>query len=821
MTTHDAIAVTSDELAESDRWFAAKFMGVQQDKAFPPHLIVLANQWGPIKQNVSGVGRKMNIAGREFARGLNCHAISRVWVRLGSPAKLFTAAVGVDSNAEWTIPAKGNVDFAILAAGKSLYHGPVMREGMAAVEISVPLGGAEDFILEITDGGKGLDCCQGNWADARVVMEDGRELWLGDMAYPGDYLKTPHETAWPFSFVYGGKNSRDLLAAWPLQRNQRKLDTVRTEHTLAWTDPATKLQVRCVAVQYHDFPVAEWTVHFKNTGAADTPILQDVRAIDMRLERNPSTEFLLHHAVGSPSSRSDYGPLETPLPRNASKRITTSGGRGSNSDWPYFNLQAGGEGTIIIVGWPGQWAAQFSRDDANSIAVAAGQETMRLTLHAGEEIRTPLMAVMFWRGDYVRSQNVWRRWMIAHNVPRPGGKLPQPMQLGYTGRMYEEMAKATEENQTMCFNRYLQEGLKLDYWWIDAGWYYHQGNWTTTGTWEVDRKRFPRGLRAISDLAHSHGMKMITWFEPERVTAGSWLANEHPEWLLGGRLLDLGNPEAWQWLVNHVDRVLTEEGIDLYRQDFNMEPLPFWQANDAPDRQGMTENKHICGYLAYWDELRRRHPNMLIDSCASGGRRNDLESMRRAVPLWRSDCVYNPTATQSQTYGLSMWIPFWGTGTVACGNVPYLGSGWTAVEPYAFWSNAAPSLVFTADIREALDYPLIRKLFAAMRQVRDCYYGDFHPLTPYTLEDNSWIGWQYNRPDAGDGFIQCFRRENSPYVSAMFKFAGLDPEAVYRLTDLTTETVVNKCGRELIDGGWLFTLDQASSASVLYYQKVE
>jgi alpha-galactosidase len=92
-----------------------------------------------------------------------------------------------------------------------------------------------------------------------------------------------------------------------------------------------------------------------------------------------------------------------------------------------------------------------------------------------------------------------------------------------------------------------------------------------------------------------------------------------------------------------------------------MDPLDFWRKNDAPDRQGITEIKHVTGYLAYWDELRRRHPKMLIDSCASGGRRNDLETMRRAVPLWRSDYAFETTGHQCMTHGVSLWLPYHGT----------------------------------------------------------------------------------------------------------------------------------------------------------------
>ena len=369
-----------------------------------------------------------------------------------------------------------------------------------------------------------------------------------------------------------------------------------------------------------------------------------------------------------------------------------------------------------MVGWPGQWAAEFVRDDARGLHLRAGQELTHFKLLPGEEVRSPLIVLQFWKGDWIAAQNVWRRWMMAHTMPRPGGKLPQPQLLASSSRQYDEMIKANEANQIMFIDRYLEEGIKLDYWWMDAGWYvHHGGGWPQVGTWEVDTNRFPRRPAGRSrDHAHAKGIKILVWFEPERVAAGTWLADNHPEWILGGAkggLLNLGNDAARQWLTEHVDQLLTEQGIDLYRQDFNMDPLDYWREADAPDRQGITEIRHVTGYLAYWDELRRRHPNMLIDSCASGGRRNDLETMRRAVPLWRSDYAYEAIGHQCMTYGLSLWLPFHGTGTVATRNAPYYGSGTTPVEPYAFWSNAGPSLGFGIDIRvKDLDYAALRRL---------------------------------------------------------------------------------------------------------------
>ena len=105
--------------------------------------------------------------------------------------------------------------------------------------------------------------------------------------------------------------------------------------------------------------------------------------------------------------------------------------------------------------------------------------------------------------------------------------------------------------------------------------------------------------------------------------------------------------------------------LDWLRYDFNIEPLEFWRQNDTPDRQGITEIRYIEGLYALWDELRLRHPGLVVDLCASGGRRNDLEALMRGIPLWHSDMQCfgpNPSAEQLQNGGLFRWIPFHGAG---------------------------------------------------------------------------------------------------------------------------------------------------------------
>ena len=434
-------------------------------------------------------------------------------------------------------------------------------------------------------------------------------------------------------------------------------------------------------------------------------------------------------------------------------------------------------------------------------------------LHPGEAIRTPLIVLQFHEGGRTRAQNIWRSWMIAHNMPRPGGKLPPVPQLAAcSSHQFGEMIHANRDNQIFFVDQYLERGIKLDYWWMDAGWYLNESGWPNTGTWEVDTERFPGGLRAITDHAHGKGVDSLLWFEPERVTPGTWLYEERPQWLLGKdgeqKLLNLGDPEAREWLTDHVDKILVDEGIDLYRQDFNMDPLSYWRANDTEDRQGITEIRHVEGYFAYWDELRRRHPDMLIDSCASGGRRNDLETLRRAVPLLRSDYIMEPVGNQCHTYALSSWFPFYGTGT-------------SKTDPYLVRSVLCPHFIAVWDMRDdQIDFEALRRMIDEWRVFAPNFMGDFYPLTPYSLAEDAWIAWQFDRPETGQGMVQAFRRAESDCVSMTLPLQGLDPDAAYTVENVFDPGSPQRItGRRLLDEGLPIHMEDRPGTACFTYTK--
>jgi len=802
-------------IEEARQWAASKFLGKVDSRPASSHLMVYTASGRVLKNRIGG--RRFRIAAQEYDRGLAMPSPGEVLVRLSGPGSTFEAVVGVDSNdlGYYSHAGRGSVVASVAVGGRETFRSAVMREGLPGTPVKADLGGAREFSLKLTAVGEKsrtyqAEWDQADWAEARVTLADGGALWLADL--PLGPLPGPYSTDPPFSFRYGDRASSDLLKTWILKRSTRQIDGQRTEYTSNYRDPKTGLAVRCVAVTYSDFPTLEWTLYFNNDGPAPTPILENIQALDTTLERSREGEFLLHHSKGSPNSPTDYQPLETALPAKAEKRITAKGGRPTDSDLCYFNVARAGRGVILALGWPGQWAAQFTRDEGTGLRIRAGQELTHFRLLPGEEVRTPLVVIEFWEGDWIDAQNTWRRWMVAHNLPRPGGKLPPPQVAGGSNRHTIEMQDANEENQKTFLNRDLDAGLPLDYWWMDAGWYPFKTGWWNTGTWEPDPQRFPRGLSPVSAAAHAQGVKTILWFEPERVTPGSWLYQNHPEWLLGrdgrDKLLNLGNPEAWQWLVNHVSNLIREQGIDTYRQDFNFEPLSIWRSGDAEDRQGITEIKHLTGYLAYWDELRRRFPNMLIDTCASGGRRNDLETLRRAVPLWRSDHAYEPAAMQLFTYGMALWIPYFGTAV-------------NSLEPYIFRSQMTPATAIGLEPGRVEDgYARLRHLLAQWRQVAGYYYGDYYPLTSYSTESTAWIAWQFDQRERGEGMVQAFRRPDSPFESARFKLRGLDAAARYRVTDLDSPGQPEFTGRELIEQGLPVSVKSAPGALILTYKQV-
>ena len=628
----------------------------------------------------------------------------------------------------------------------------------------------------------------------------------------------------PFSFVYGGKSSDSFIRNWQYGVERKiSADPAVEESVYTYSEKNNGLVVKCFVTCFKDFQAVEWMLKFSNSSGMDAPLLEKVAAIDYSIVAGEKGTFILHHALGSNAARTDFKPVDENMVIGKNIYMTPAGGRSSdNTALPFFNIEVPGKrGIMVAVGWTGKWYADISQTDLKTVSLKSGMEKMQLKLYPKEEIRTPKICLLFWKGeDRMTGHNQFRQFVLAHHSRMINGKhteLPFSVFLAREGPPpCNEHTCTTESFAVAMIYRHNQFKIVPEVFWLDAGWYACKGLWWQVGNWTPNKENFPNGLKPVTDAVHNVGAKFLLWFEPERVTEGTQFYDKNPDWLLKlqgntNSLFNLGNDKARIWLTDYISDFLKKEGIDYYRQDFNFDPKPYWEANDKSDRVGISEIRHIEGLYAFWDSLLVRFPNLIIDNCSSGGRRIDLETISRSSPFWRTDYQYGePNGSQCHAYGLNFYLPLHGTGNFT-------------PSPYHFRSNMSTSMVINWDINgKEHTQPELQKYFSDFKLLRPYYYGDYYPLTDTVnmTADNVCLAYQLNRPDQGNGIIMAFRRKDCSETSVRVKLSGLEPAGKYELTDEDSQKKATISGEELAKG-YTLTLNDKPGSLLICYKKTQ
>ena len=425
-----------------------------------------------------------------------------------------------------------------------------------------------------------------------------------------------------------------------------------------------------------------------------------------------------------------------------------------------------------------------------------------------------------------------RRLILAHYTPRPNGHLLQPP-------FCEGAWGAQTEASHLAKIGWLRENrIPTECYWIDAGWYGDRpiaeaadgltSAWMRqVGSWSPNPEAYPRGFAPIGEAARAAGLGFLLWIEPERAFEGTQMVREHPDWLIGpvpsggangvNFMVNLGIPEARRHVTDLVSNLIRAGGISCYRQDFNDLRVPeLFAMADAPDRVGMAEIGHITGLYAFWDELLARHPGLIIDNCAGGGQRIDLETISRSVPLWRSDLQcwpFDPLAMQTQTQGLAPWVPL---------ERGRLRGADRNTRCAARWDRALVTHWSSQALDGGVDQPVeaIRRLMDEALAMRKYFYGDFYPLLAFSLADDAWAAWQYDRPDLGEGMVVAFRRHESPFPRWEARLQGLEPEADYDLFSWDDQGTRRMTGSQLMMEGFVVTIDGKPGSALFTYKRV-
>lgn len=623
----------------------------------------------------------------------------------------------------------------------------------------------------------------------------------------------------PVSFKIGNTSS-DLFLSGLKTFVTKSVRNGIVYRTIEYKNP-NGISLRIEAKFYLDYNAVEWVGWLKNNASSNSQQIANIDVCNILTALPSLHKDTVYWNRGDLDAANDFEPQKNFLKDDGTPFIFgTENGRSSEKDcMPYYHLFNGEEGIMAAIGWSGSWNATVSRLAENVKLTAGFSRSMNFYLKPGEEVRTPSIVLLFWKGnDRYVGHNLFRRLVLHHFAPQQDGKPVQiPISLSLGSSRPEPCVENDCNTEELCLaiiKRGNMLGFKPDQYWLDAGWYTcPPDNWQAVGTWVPDDFRFPHGLAPIGKLAKSYGEGFMVWFEPERVKAGTWIVKNHPEWLLskkGGKsmLVDFGKPEVVEAFSSYVSDFIQKSNMTFYRQDFNLRPAPYWKENDEEGRAGIHEIKHVMGLYQYWDNLLARNPGLHIDNCSSGGKRLDIELLKRSVVLHRQDYEDVSAVRQCGTYALSLFLPHIST---HCGYI----------DQYNFRSSITNGVVVGWNINN-LTFPTSKAndLFAELREIRGYFYDDYYPLTPYSIKENVWMAYQYDNPEKGDGIAFFFRREQASETQH-FRLHGLNPKSIYHVFFKDFGITKDSTGKELMEEGFDVTLREQPSSLLIQYKKIK
>ena len=605
-----------------------------------------------------------------------------------------------------------------------------------------------------------------------------------DAWYEG-ILRDP--ASFPFQFCYGGH----LLRGFAEDQFTRVAQAIRREEgreTADLTfrkDDALFVTLRCA--HHPRYGVSEWTVWMENRGRRDTDVISDAETVLTFPGRYPTLKGIL----------GDHGNQYRPYALDVAaqpRRFESNSGRSTHVLFPYFNLEYGDGGVMLAIGWAGTWRADF-RYDARQGATeyrARSVNRLRTRLKPGESIRTAL----FVRAPYrVRNEdyaaNYWRSWFVAHNLPKAdaAGNDLTPFSAcclaSDTGHPNSDGSiSETWETWRPTLEKMIAEDAKVDFRWFDAGWYAAPDGsspekdwWGTVGTWTLDPAKWPGvTFRQSTDYARAHGMKTLMWFEPERVTNPEALAENwgyDPRWAIrlpGEKAIanNIGDPACFRWTLDRILHTLRENRVEMYREDNNSDPAPLWRHLDGlegAEREGITECRLIDAHYRMWDAIIAATLSWggcgFVDSCASGGGRNDLESLRRGIPMLRSDDDRTTAALRlSMTSAFNRWVPMCGANNR---EKPNMLSPTGTLDPYVWRASYLPVLNVDAQFTQdpGQDFDMLRWGLREWKQISPYLLKDFYVLTPWHTERDvyGFTAYAFIDPETATGALLAFRQE--------------------------------------------------------------
>ena len=400
-----------------------------------------------------------------------------------------------------------------------------------------------------------------------------------------------------------------------------------------------------------------------------------------------------------------------------------------------------GEVYFGTLHYAGNFRMIVSKDPYGWVEIMGGvqEDDFSWPLNPGESFQTPVFSGGYtlegFGGASRRLHDELREWVM----PETERNRLMPVLLN-SYAMYGN--KINEENVLGLIRK--ASGLGVELLVIDAGWHGEgEDHLCGLGDWTVNLERFPQGLHRIREEAQKYHMQFGLWMEPEAVSCRSRLYKEHPDWMLGypgrkqkwdGRvMLNLGLPEVRDYLIGIINSLIEEYGVSYFKMDMNRSVIQeFYSVGQPADQQQTWAVRYAQNLCEIYRAVKKKHPEVLIENCASGGRRVDFAMAEFSGRINRSD-NQDPVDELKLHEGFSMFMlpKFAGGATAAYPKYVFLDEevALEAADLYTVLQNymQAETAKFVTGLRSLEEFPqYLKELDAMGLQEYLGYYADYY-----------------------------------------------------------------------------------------------
>ncbi len=582
--------------------------------------------------------------------------------------------------------------------------------------------------------------------------------------------------------VYEGKKKLSGLPATYVEDDQeaQSLD-------LVLQDQVTGLSVVLTYSSFRDFDVITRSVRIENKGQTPLRLLRVLSAsVDFPDDRFDSLTFYGTH---NDERKINRHPLfeETQV-------ITSSRGASSPQHDPFFALmrkhadEEYGEVFGFSLVYSGNFSAQIEVDQYRTVRASIGINPFDFAwqLNPGESFQAPeVVMVHSCQGLSGMSQTYHRlyRSRLARGTYRDRLR---PILINNWEATY---FKLNEQKLLDIAKEASQVGIELFV--LDDGWFGHRDNESSSlGDWVVDRHKLPHGLSWLSQQIHQMGLQFGLWFEPEMVSPDSDLYRTHPDWCLhvsnrprslsrDQLVLDLSRADVRDYLYHAIKAVLSNAEINYLKWDMNRHMTEIGSAILPAERQRETAHRYMLGLYELIDELTNAFPDILFESCSSGGGRFDPGMLYYMPQTWTSDNT-DAICRMKIQYGTSVVYPAIAMGAHVSASPNHQVERLTSLDMrghVAMSGNFGYELDLTKMAAE--DKEEVAKQVAFYKKIRPLIqFGDFYRIENPFKE--KFAAWCFVAPDQSEAIGFFFKVLADPsHVLHSFTFRGLDSDALY------------------------------------------